>query len=157
MPALTTSLPLEPSGRNLQALIVEPAADQATAPVLLFLHGKGEVGASPNELPLVCVHQTPPFQALLGRLPGALVIAPQALPVPNREDWNWRAHVQGLGAYLAGRFAGRTILATGFSLGGLGVLQLAGAFPRLFARWAVVDPAPWAERAELSALPAAGL
>src|SRR5262245_44352838 len=48
---------------------------------------------------MVCVHQTPPFQAIRGRLPGAIVIAPQAPPLPNEDDWNWAEHVMGLAAF----------------------------------------------------------
>ena len=54
---------------QLSALVVGADLEDGTAPVLLFLHGKGEAGSSLSALPLVCVHQTPPFQAILGRLP----------------------------------------------------------------------------------------
>jgi pimeloyl-ACP methyl ester carboxylesterase len=103
----------------------------------------GEAGSSANEIPMVCIHQTPPFQAILGRLPGTMVIAPQAPPLPNRDDWNWAEHVMGLARFLGTeRFAGSRFVATGFSRGGLGVLQLVSAFPSLVSAWAVVDPQP---------------
>src|SRR6516225_1085668 len=116
---------------QLVTLVVEPALNQDTAPVLLFLHGKGEAGSSLGTLPLVCVYQTPPFQAMLGRLPGTVVIAPQAPPVPSLDDWNWRDYVAGLAEFLAERYAKRRVVATGFSRGGLGVLQLISAYPDL--------------------------
>ena len=50
---------------QLSALVVGADLEDDTAPVLLFLHGKGEAGSSLSALPLVCVHQTPPFQAIL--------------------------------------------------------------------------------------------
>ncbi len=61
---------------QLSALVVGADLEDDTAPVLLFLHGKGEAGSSLSALPLVCFHQTPPFQAILGCLPGTLVLAP---------------------------------------------------------------------------------
>jgi len=138
---------------GLPALIIEPETTQAPRPVLLFLHGKGEAGSSANEIPIVCLHQTPPFQAILGRLPGATVIAPQAPPLPNIDDWNWAEHVMGLGGFLGmDRFAGCRLVATGFSRGGLGVLQLVSAFPSLLSRWAVVDPQPARNDEEASAI-----
>ena len=88
MRADTVTIPVASAGvSQLSALVVEPDLDQ-DSPVLLFLHGKGEAGSSLGALPLVCFHQTPPFQAILGRLPGTLVIAPQAPPVPSSDDWN---------------------------------------------------------------------
>jgi pimeloyl-ACP methyl ester carboxylesterase len=138
---------------GLPALIIEPETTLAPSPVLLFLHGKGEAGSSANEIPMVCVHQTPPFQAILGRLPGAIVIAPQAPPLPNKDDWNWAEHVMGLAGFLRmDRFAGCRFVATGFSRGGLGVLQLVSAFPSLVSRWAVVDPQPARNDEEASAI-----
>ena len=61
---------------GLPALVIEPETTEAQSPVLLFLHGQGEAGSSANEIPKVCIHQTAPFQAILGRLPGTVVIAP---------------------------------------------------------------------------------
>src|ERR1700730_17646973 len=127
---------------QLSALVVEADLDHDTAPVLLFLHGKGEAGSSLSALPLVCVHQTPPFQAILGRLPGTLVLAPQAPPIPNWDDWNWRDYTTGLARFLSDRYPKRRIVATGFSRGGLGVLQLISAYPDLVKAWGVVDPQP---------------
>lgn len=137
---------------KLVTLVVEPALDQDTGPVLLFLHGKGEAGSSLGTLPLVCVYQTPPFQAILGRLPGTLVIAPQAPPVPSLDDWNWRDYVAGLGEFLAGRYAKRRVVATGFSRGGLGVLQLISAYPDLVQACGAVDPQPARDREEMDGI-----
>jgi pimeloyl-ACP methyl ester carboxylesterase len=136
---------------ELHALEVGPDSDP-DVPVLLFLHGMGEAGSSINELPKVCIHQTPPFQAILGRLPGTVVIAPQAPPVPNIDHWNWREYVNDLANFLAKRYAKRRIVATGFSRGGLGVLQLVSAYPELVQAWAVVDPQPARDQAETSAI-----
>jgi pimeloyl-ACP methyl ester carboxylesterase len=136
---------------ELHALEVRPDSDP-NVPVLLFLHGMGEAGSSINELPKVCIHQTPPFQAILGRLPGTLVIAPQAPPVPNLDHWNWREYVNDLANFLAKRYAKRRIVATGFSRGGLGVLQLVSTYPELVQAWAIVDPQPARDQAETSAI-----
>ena len=133
---------------QLSALVVEADLDGDTPPVLLFLHGKGEAGSSLSALPLVGVHQTPPFQAILGRLPGTLVLAPQAPPIPNWDDWNWRDYTTGLARFLSDRYPKRRIVATGFSRGGLGVLQLVSSYPDLIQAWGVVDPQPASDRAE---------
>jgi hypothetical protein len=69
MPAFTTTIRSAAMARELPALVVEPESHQASAPILLFLHGRGEAGSSLNELPMVCVHQTPPFRAGLGVFP----------------------------------------------------------------------------------------
>jgi pimeloyl-ACP methyl ester carboxylesterase len=137
---------------QLVTLVVEPALNQDNAPVLLFLHGKGEAGSSLGTLPLVCVYQTPPFQAMLGRLPGTVVIAPQAPPVPSIDDWNWRDYIVGLGDFLAGQYANRRIVATGFSRGGLGVLQLISAYPDLIKACGAVDPQPARDREEMNTI-----
>ena len=135
--------------RELPALVVEPDSSAGSAPVLLFLHGKGEAGASPNALPLVCLHQTPPFQAVLGRVPGTLVIAPQAPPLPSEDEWNWRDYVVDLAGFIATKWRQRRVLATGFSRGGLGVLQLLAVHPGLVQRWALVDPQPARDAREM--------
>ncbi|HEX6386455.1 MAG TPA: alpha/beta hydrolase [Anaerolineae bacterium] len=126
---------------GLNVLIVEPQVDDEGHPVLLFLHGMGEAGESINGVPLVMVHHTPPFQAILGRLRDVTVVAPQAPHAPD-SGWNWSTHVEALCRYLAARFSERPILATGFSRGALGVLQLLQTCPQLISRWAVVDPQP---------------
>jgi pimeloyl-ACP methyl ester carboxylesterase len=137
---------------RLSALVIKPDVDEETAPVLLFLHGRGEAGSSLGALPLVCVHQTPPFQAILGRLPGTLVIAPQAPPIPSWDDWNWRDYTTGLAEFLSERYARRRIVASGFSRGGLGVLQLVSTFPELVQAWGVVDPQPPRDREEMDSI-----
>jgi pimeloyl-ACP methyl ester carboxylesterase len=153
MRACTITIPLNSDVvSELPALVVEPDSDQAVASILLFLHGKGEAGSSLGALPLVCVHQTPPFQALLGRLPETLVIAPQAPPIPSIDDWNWREYVKALAEFLADRYARERVVATGFSRGGLGVLQLVSAYPDLVQAWAVVDPQPARDQAETNAI-----
>ena len=136
---------------ELPALEVRPDSDP-DVPVLLFLHGMGEAGSSISELPKVCIHQTPPFQAILGRLPGTVVIAPQAPPVPNIDNWNWREYVNDLANFLGKRYSKRRIVATGFSRGGLGVLQLVSTYPELVQAWAIVDPQPARDQAETSAI-----
>ena len=79
---------------------------------------------------------------MMGRIPDTLVIAPQAPSVPNEETWNWRDHASSVGHFLKETFRGRRLVATGFSRGGLGVLQVLAAYPDLFERWAIVDPQP---------------
>ena len=138
---------------DLPALVIEPANAGASTPVLLFLHGKGESGGSPQELPKVNIHQTAPFQAMLGRLPNTIVIAPQAPDRSEKGDWNWRVHVPSIRRWLArDYFRGRRLLATGFSRGGLGVLQLVAQDARLFDAVAVVDPQPTDVDAELTSI-----
>ena len=152
MRASTVTIPVASTEvSELAALEVRPDSDP-NVPVLLFLHGMGEAGSSISELPKVCIHQTPPFQAILGRLPGTVVIAPQAPPVPNIEHWNWREYVNDLANFLAKRYAKRRIVATGFSRGGLGVLQLVSTYPELVQVWAIVDPQPARDEAETSAI-----
>jgi pimeloyl-ACP methyl ester carboxylesterase len=152
MRANTVTIPVGSAGvSQLSALVVEPDLDQ-DSPVLLFLHGMGEAGSSLGALPMVCVHQTPPFQAILGRLPGTLVIAPQAPPIPSSDNWNWRDYAMGLAEFLANRYAKRRVVATGFSRGGLGVLQLISTYPDLVKAWGVVDPQPPRDREEMTAI-----
>ena len=152
MRARTVTIPVASAEvSELHALEVWPDLDP-DVPVLLFLHGMGEAGSSIGELPKVCIHQTPPFQAILGRLPETVVIAPQAPAVPNIDHWNWREYVNDLANFLAQRYAKRRIVATGFSRGGLGVLQLVSAYPELVEAWAVVDPQPARDQAEISAI-----
>jgi pimeloyl-ACP methyl ester carboxylesterase len=151
MRAFTVSIP-SAKGALLALVVHSGNEDNRNSPVLLFLHGMGEAGSSLGELPLVAVHQTPPFLAVLGCFPEALVIAPQAPPIPSREAWNWRDHLEGLAAFLADRYAGRRIVATGFSRGGLGVLQLVAADPGLVQKWAAVDPQPARDEEEMSTL-----
>jgi pimeloyl-ACP methyl ester carboxylesterase len=142
--------PVSPSG--LPSLVLTPEACGADAPVLVFLHGKGEAGASPGELPMVCVHETPPWQAIAGRLPGTIVVAPQAPPAPSRDEWNWRDHVRPLAAFIRERFPNRRVVGTGFSRGGLGVLQMLVQDPAMFDRWAIVDPQPSGDAQEQTAI-----
>ena len=152
MRASTVTIPVASTEvSELPALEVRPDSDP-DVPVLLFLHGMGEAGSSISELPKVCIHQTPPFQAILGRLPGTVVIAPQAPPVPNIDNWNWREYVNDLANFLAKRYSKRRIVATGFSRGGLGVLQLVSTYPELVQAWAIVDPQPARDQAETSAI-----
>jgi pimeloyl-ACP methyl ester carboxylesterase len=153
MRARTITIPPPADGvRGLSALVVEPESDQATGPILLFLHGKGEAGSTLGALPLVCIHETPPFQALLGRLPETVIVAPQAPPIPTIDNWNWREYVKTLAEFLTDRFVKRRVVATGFSRGGLGVLQLLSTYPDLVQAWAVVDPAPARDQAETDAI-----
>ena len=139
----------------IPVLVVEasPPAEAASGPkpVLLFLHGKGEASPYPSELPKVLFHLTPPFRALTNELRGVTVVAPQAPRLPD-DDWNWREYVDEMGTFLKATYPGRPILATGFSRGGLGVLQLVGAHPGMIERWAIVDPQSAASAEEQDAI-----
>lgn len=153
MRASTITIPPASDGvPGLPAFVVEPESSQASDPILLFLHGKGEAGSTLGALPLVCIHETPPFQALLGRLPETVIVAPQAPPIPSIDDWNWREYVKTLGEFLTDRYARRRVVATGFSRGGLGILQLVSTYPDLVQGWAVVDPAPTRDQTETDAI-----
>jgi pimeloyl-ACP methyl ester carboxylesterase len=128
--------------RSLRVLIIEPQAQTSDTPVLLFLHGKGEASSYENELPFILVHLSPPFRAIMGELRDVTVVAPQA-PYNLKKDedgWNWRGHVKQICKFLTSRFEKRKLLATGFSRGGLGVLQLLQDSPKLISKWAIVDP-----------------
>ncbi len=153
MRASTIAVPVNSDAvSDLHALVVEPESVRAASSILLFLHGKGEAGSSLGSLPLVCIHQTAPFQALLGHLPETLVVAPQAPPIPNIDDWNWREYVKPLAEFLGDRYAKKRVVATGFSRGGLGVLQLVSAYPDLVQAWAAVDPQPARDQKETNAI-----
>jgi pimeloyl-ACP methyl ester carboxylesterase len=127
--------------KQLNMLVVEPENKDKDTSVLLFLHGRGEASGSINGLPLVLMHHSPPFQAIMGRLRDVTVVAPQA-PHPPDSGWDWSAHLGDISDYLSANFSQRKILATGFSRGGLGVLQLLRASPQTVSKWAVVDPQP---------------
>ncbi|MGH8601725.1 MAG: hypothetical protein ACREXR_02765 [Gammaproteobacteria bacterium] len=135
----TVTVALDKAPAPMRIFIVESGDHAGQKPVLVFLHGKGEASEYPHALPLVCNHSSPPFQALLGRLRDVTVVAPQAPSDPSTE-WNWRNYVQGLCRYLAEHFPEQEILATGFSRGGLGVLQLMHHCPQRIKKWAIVDP-----------------
>jgi pimeloyl-ACP methyl ester carboxylesterase len=151
--ASTIAIPVDSEAvSELHALVVEPDSVRAISSILLFLHGKGEAGSSLGSLPVVCVHQTPPFQALLGHLPETLVVAPQAPPIPSIDEWNWFEYVKALAEFLTDRYAKQRVVATGFSRGGLGVLQLVSAYPDLVQAWAAVDPQPARDQAEKNAV-----
>jgi pimeloyl-ACP methyl ester carboxylesterase len=143
-----------PGKRPMPLLVVESGSGDEGRPVLLFLHGKGEASIWPNLVAHACDHLAPPLQAMLGHLRGVTVVAPQAPydmtrpkctpqdldPKPPDNNWNWRGHVSSLCDYLRRNFSGRTIVAAGFSRGGLGVLQLMSECKGLITRWAIVDP-----------------
>jgi pimeloyl-ACP methyl ester carboxylesterase len=153
MRASTIAVPVSSDAvSDLHALVIEPDSVRADSSILLFLHGKGEAGSSLGSLPLVCIHQTAPFQALLGHLPETLVVAPQAPPIPTIDDWNWREYVKPLAEFLTDRYAKKRVVATGFSRGGLGVLQLVSAYPDLVEAWAAVDPQPARDQKETNAI-----
>jgi pimeloyl-ACP methyl ester carboxylesterase len=119
---------------SLRTLVVEPPG---ATQVLLFLHGKLE--ASDHDLELVCKHGSPPHQARAGHYPRTIVLAPQAPPRPNIDQWNWGNHVDELACALE-PYRGR-LVGTGFSRGGRGIMQLVAHAPGLLSRWAAVDPA----------------
>jgi pimeloyl-ACP methyl ester carboxylesterase len=58
----------------------------------------------------------------------------------------------GLAEFLADRYARRRVVATGFSRGGLGVLQLISAYPDLIEAWGAVDPQPPRDSEEINAI-----
>ncbi len=127
--------------RKLRALIVEPARVKRSTPVLLFLHGRGEASEQENELQKVCAHCSPPDQARRDRLKNVIVVAPQAPEDPEKQ-WDWEPYLLKIKEFLRSRFNGHRILATGFSRGGLGVLQFILKFPNRVSRWAIIDPQP---------------
>ena len=139
-----------PATRNLRTLIVD-TSDDAPGPVLLYLHSRGEASQSSGELPKIAFHMSPVYMALSGAVTGVTVIAPQAPHEPD-DGWNWRDYVGAIGDHIKEKYADRNVLATGFSRGGLGVLQLMDAHPGLVDRWAIVDPQRAADDAEHDAL-----
>lgn len=149
---------IEPAGKETRAvrvLTVEPETHNSDIPVLLFLHGKDEASSYKNRIPHVCDHFSPPLQAILGHLEDVTVVSPQAPYDPTEGEergWNWCGHLTQLETFLKSCFSGRTILATGFSRGGLGVLQILCAYPNLISRWAIVDPQPPEAREQREAI-----
>lgn len=128
-----------PDVQHMNALVVSDPDAGPQAAVLLYLHGKSSASRLSNDLPLVCRHFAPPFQAILGNLRGTTVIAPQAPHAPD-EPWSWSTYVKSLSSFLRTQFAGKRIMGTGFSRGGLGLLQLMHADSELLQAWAIVDP-----------------
>ena len=117
--------------KSIPVLIVNDVKpiDKDRTSVLLFLHGRDEASTDPGELPKVCFNLSPPFRALMGQFAwGLTVVTPQAPAMP-KEDWNWRTYTGALTQCREERFSGRRLLATGFSRGGLGVLQLRKCCP----------------------------
>ena len=138
MPVSISRLTISGDKGEIHVLVTEALQSSDQSPVLLFLHGKGEFGPNPDALPIVLRNQSPPFQAIQERLRNVTIISPQ-FPNPN-DDWNWRTRVRDLTSLL-GRFGGRPIVATGFSRGGLGVLQLFSEVRLgMISKWAIVDP-----------------
>lgn len=135
----TVTAGLDKAPAAMRIFVVESANRAGKKPVLVFLHGKGEASGYQHALPLVCNHSSPPFQALLGRLRDVTVVAPQ-VPIDPSSEWNWNDYVRDLCRYVSERFPGQEILASGFSRGGLGVLQLVCCCPELIKKWAIVDP-----------------
>ncbi|MGH6636342.1 MAG: hypothetical protein ACRED0_09515 [Gammaproteobacteria bacterium] len=135
----TVTVVLDKAPAPMRIFIVESGDRVGKKPVLVFLHGKGEASGYQHALSLVCNHSSPPFQALLGRLRDVTVVAPQAPNDPSTE-WNWRDYVPELCRYVTERFPEQEILASGFSRGGLGVLQLVHCCPQRIKKWALVDP-----------------
>lgn len=87
---------------------------------------------------------------MLGCLRGPLVIAPQAPPLPSKDEWNWRDYVVDIAGFVTAKWAAHRVCATGFSRGGLGVLQLLEARPGFVNRWALVDPQPARDASEMN-------
>jgi hypothetical protein len=138
MPVTISRLRVSAGKDEVHVLVTEALDTNQQSPVLLFLHGKGEFGSNPDALPLVLRNQSPAFQAIQERLRNVTVISPQFLN-PN-DDWNWRTRLQEVISLLE-KFRGRRIVATGFSRGGLGVLQLFSSVPSdTISKWAIVDP-----------------
>lgn len=124
--------------KAVNVLVVEGIHATPESPVLLFLHGRGEASEHATGLPLVLRNMAPGYQVIQERLKQATVVSPQ-VPTGGFE-WDWRDYVPELGAFLRQQFGGRTILASGFSRGGRGVLQLVARHDGLISRWAIVDP-----------------
>ncbi len=152
MPVTISRLTIPAGTQDIHVLVTEALETTTQSPVLLFLHGKGEFGPHPDALPLVLRNQSPAFQAIQERLRNVTIVSPQ-FPSPS-DDWNWRSHVRWL-IPLIDQFRGRRIVATGFSRGGLGVLQLLDASPASISRWAIVDPQRANPDEELKVLPRA--
>jgi pimeloyl-ACP methyl ester carboxylesterase len=139
------------AGRTMVRTLVVSSSAADDSPVLLFLHGKGESSPYEHELPKVCFYLSPPYRAAEGSLRGVVVVAPQAPHNPD-DGWNWRSYAAPIGRFLADNYRGRDVFATGFSRGGLGVLQVLRAHPNLIRRWAIVDPQCPMDAAEQAAL-----
>lgn len=138
MPVTFSRLKIPAKPAPIHVLVTEALGATKASPVLLFLHGKDEFGPSADALPLVLRNMSPAFQAIQERLQDVTIVSPQ---FPSASDqWNWETHVKVLGKFLRAKFKGRRLVATGFSRGGLGVLQMVAANKDLIALWAIVDP-----------------
>ncbi|HSO42761.1 MAG TPA: alpha/beta fold hydrolase [Rhodospirillales bacterium] len=121
----------------------EAAVQAAPPPVILFLHGMGERGEGPAELPETARWGLPKFRAERRRLLETpfpfLVAAPQC---PKTNTWCDETMLLALGHLLDGPITERgdaqRLYLTGFSMGGIGAFCLALRHPRRFAALASV-------------------
>lgn len=120
----------------------EAAADGSLPPAILFLHGMGERGEGPGDLPLVAHWGLPKFRGdrrrLLDKPFPFLVAAPQC---PKANTWCDQAMLLALGRLideLAERADPARLYLSGFSMGGIGAFCLALRQPHRFAALASV-------------------
>ncbi len=139
----------------------ETVADAARrVPVILFLHGMGERGDRPADLPTVSRWGLTKFRAEKRRLPGRpfpfRVVAPQC---PTTSTWSDAEVQMGLDQLIDDVLAqdgdAARLYLSGFSMGGIGAFCLALRRPRRFAALACVCGACPTPRAlpELAHLP----
>ena len=104
----------------------QPAAG-LRKPLILFLHGRGECG---DNIALVRKHGPPKLFPAHG-LDRFIVLAPQC---PTGQTWN-EAHLEALtrAAIQVYPVEEQRIYATGLSMGGVGIWDLATRCPQLFA------------------------
>lgn len=135
-------------GENLLLLPPDPLVGEALGaeapppPAILYLHGMGERGDRPEELPAAARWGLPKLRKEGRRLSSPpfpfLVAVPQC---PKANTWCDEAALRGLGHLidvLAERADPRRLYLAGFSMGGIGAFCLALRQPRRFAALASV-------------------
>lgn len=119
------------------------SGEASRPPAILFLHGMGERGDGPRDLPLVAQWGLPKFREerrqLLDRPFPFLVAVPQC---PKANTWCDASMLLGLGHLIDELAAEQAdparLYLTGFSMGGIGAFCLALREPRRFAALASV-------------------
>jgi len=153
----------ETSEAGLHFLLHRPAGHVGIGrawPLLLYLHGRGEVGIGRTSLQRVKTKGSPPHLATLGKLEGFVVVSPQNPMDPTivaKTDRAWEpaaSRLAGLMRELLRRkelgIDRQRIYAIGYSMGGKGLVHLVSILP-LFAAWVAVDSQPGWKRSDAHA------
>ena len=148
-PALTENTFQASDGSTLSYWLYTPANAQPGMPMLLYLHGGSERG---QDLELLMDGGFPKYlrDGLLGEIPAYVVM-------PQLSGGNWAGQADTVLALLTAletqfQIDPEQVSATGHSLGGSGVWELAAAFPGFFSRVAPLSGAAIPTEESLAAL-----